>query len=81
MTFNEAGEAEGITLKAHLAKITHLERTHADQLGAAKRKLDTALSAQGSRRPYERDRYYDRGGSSSNSYSGGGSRDNGNRDR
>ena len=81
MTYNEGGEAEGITLKAHLAKIAHLERTHSDQLGAAKRKLDSAHTAHGNRRPYERDRYH--GGSSSNSYSGGGNRDrdHGNRDR
>ena len=79
MTYNEGGEAEGITLKAHLAKVAHIERTHADQLGAAKRKLDSAHTAQGNRRPYERDRW--QGGSSNNSYSGGGSRDNGNRDR
>ena len=81
MTFNEAGEAEGITLKAHQAKIAHLERTHSDQLGAAKRKLDSAHSSQRDRRTYERDSSYGGGGSGSNSYSGGGNRDRGNRDR
>ena len=58
-----------------------MERTLADQLGAAKRKLDAAHNSQRDRRTYERDRLYGGGGSGSNTYSGGGSRDSGNRDR
>ena len=81
VTFNEAGEAEGITLKAHRAKVAHMERMHSEQLGAAKRKLDASHNSNQQRRPYEqRGRYNDDGGGS-NSYSGSGSRDSGNRNR
>ena len=81
MSFNDAGEAEGITLKAHQAKVAHMERMHSEQLSASKRKLDAAHSSGQNRRPYEqRDRYYE-DGSGSNSYSGSGSRDSGNRNR
>ena len=81
MSFNDAGEAEGITLKAHQAKVAHMERMHTEQLTAAKRKLHAAHNSSQHRRPYEqRDRYYG-DGNGSNSYSGSGSRDSGNRNR
>ena len=81
MSFNEAGEAEGITLKAHQAKLAHMERMHSEQLSAAKRKLDAAHSSGQNRRPYEQRDRYNGDGSGSNSYSGSGSRDSGNRNR
>jgi hypothetical protein len=77
--FNEAGEAEGITLKAHQAKLAHMERMHSEQLTAAKRKLDAAHNSNQSRRPYEQRDRYSGDGNGSNSYSGSGSRDNRNR--
>ena len=58
-----------------------MERMHSEQLGAAKRRLDAAHGSGQNRRPFEQRDRYNGSGSGSNSYSGGGSRDSGNRDR